>query len=115
MSDDLTNKVRRYSSLFDRGLLTAREFANGLFDLYAESKASDDDIAAAFGVVPDEMMQTFQKELHELANVDFYRRTFGIGDTHTEDEVHADALARQPTLRRVCRILTPLVLVRMAR
>ncbi len=101
--------------MYDRGLLTAHEFVNQLFDLCAESNASNQDIAAAFGVVPDEMMHTLQAELHELANGDFYRRSFGIGDSRTEDEVHADALARQPVLRRVFHVLTPLVLVRMAR
>lgn len=115
MNDDLANKVRRFSSLYDRGILTGHEFANELLHLYAVSNVSDDDIKAVFGIVPDEMMQILQRELHNLADGDFYRRTFGSGDTRTEDEVHRDALAGQPRLRRVCQILTPLVLVRMAR
>ncbi len=38
-----------------------------------------------------------------------------IGESRTEEELHAAALARQPGLRRVCQALTPLVLLRLAR
>jgi hypothetical protein len=115
MNEGLTNKIRRYVSLYDRGLLTAHEFVKRLFDLYAQSNANAEDIAAVLRFVPDELMETLYAELHAWANADFYRRTFGMGDTRAADEVHADALARQPALRRIYGVLMPLVRVRMAR
>ena len=112
MPKHLPNTIRRYAAHYDRGILTPNEFAHQIFDLLVAADPSSEEIGEAFAEIPDAMMATMKSELHELADADFYRRTFGIGDTRTEAEVHADALGRQAPLRRICAILTPLVLVR---
>ncbi len=90
----------------------ATQFAHRIFDLLVAADPSSEEIGEAFAEIPDAMMATMKSELHELADADFYRRTFALGDTQAEAKVHADALARQAPLRRICAILTPLVLVR---
>lgn len=112
MPNDLANSIRRYSAHYHRGILTPHEFALQIFDLLVAADPSPEEIAEVFAEVPDAMMPTMKSQLHEFADTDFYRRTFGIGDTRTEAQVHADALARQAPLRRICAILTPLALVR---
>jgi len=115
MSEDFGKNVRRFVSLYGRAVITSREFVNQLFDAYADFNPNAEEINAVFRDVPDELMDTLQSQLHELANVDFYCRTFPIGVPRTGDEIHRDALARQPELRRICEVLTPLVHIRVAR
>ena len=112
MPNDLTNSIRRYAAHYDRGILTPHEFALQILDLLVIADPPPQGIAEAFNEVPNAMVPTMMSESYEFADADFYRRTFGIGDTRTEAQVHADALARQAPLRRICAILTPLVLVR---
>jgi hypothetical protein len=112
MPDDLVNSIRRFAVHYDRGIITPHEFALQILDLLVAGDPSPEEIAQAFAEVPHAMMPTMKSELHEFADADFYRRTFGIGDSRTEAQVHADALARQAPLRRICAILIPLVMVR---
>ena len=112
MPNELADSIRQFASLYDRGILTPHEFVLQILDLFVTAEVSQSEIADAFSEIPVAITPALKTELHELANSDFYRRTFGVGDTRTESQVHANALTRQAPLRRICGILTPLVLVR---
>ncbi len=115
MQNELTAFIRRYAMLYDRGVITGHEFVYRILDLFINTEASSGEIKAAFPDIPDTLTLTLKTELHQYAGCDFYRRSFAMEDTRTDLQVHADALARQAPLRRVCGILMPLVLDREIR
>ena len=112
MPKELAASIRRLLSLHNRGMLTTSESANHILDLFADADLPSGELAEAFADVPDELMPTMKSEMQTLADADFYRRSFRLEDTRTDAQVHADALARQASMRRLYPTLIPLVLER---
>lgn len=114
MSLDLPAAVKQCVVLYDRGVVTQHECAHRILDLLATTE-SEELIQRAFEAVPDYLIPRFRHELHELAEAGYYLRWFATADARTEEQVHVDALARQPQMRRICRTILPLILIRTDR
>jgi hypothetical protein len=65
--------------------------------------------------LPEWFRVAFIEQLEDLAETDFYRRSFGIGDTRTEEQVHRDALRQQELLRRLAAKIIELLNTDMSR
>lgn len=112
MADDSPSLIRRYTANYYRGALTQTEFVVKFLDLLAATDPSPDAIEEAFNEVPDELISKMRWFLDEYVEVDYYFRTFAIGDDRTLDQINAQALERQAKLPRICAILNPLIAAR---
>ena len=96
----LTARRNRYFSARDRGIITDAETAQAFIDLLSD--ASDDDSALNLCVdLPAWFRDVLIESLDDLSKTEFYRRSFGIGDSRTPEEVHRDALRQQELLLRL--------------
>ena len=92
--------LAKYVDGYDRGILASTECANGLLDLMGQ--APDDATALALcETLPIWLSDAFRQLLNDYQTTDFYRRSFGIGDTRTNNQIHDDALRQQETLHRL--------------
>jgi hypothetical protein len=89
-----------YVQLYERGLTTASECSNALLSLLVESPNDEICLELCAGL-PGWYRTAFLTLLDDFATSDYYRRSFGIGDARTEEQVHHDALHQQELLRRL--------------
>lgn len=101
----------KYCHGFDRGIVTASEGSQALLSLLVD--APDDGTCMKLCTeLPEWLRASFLDLLDDYETTDYYRRSFGIGDTRTKDEVHADALDQQEMLRRLAPEIRNLLLDR---
>lgn len=87
-------------SLRDRGVITDAELANAFFRLLAD--APDDHSALCLCEnLPLWCRGLLCNALEDLSTTGFYRRSFGVGDSRSPEEVHRDALLQQELLARL--------------
>lgn len=109
--DDPADRIRKCIAMHDRGMLTEHEWLHRLLDLYAEMPSEEE--TDSLSLLSDSMIKSLADEMAKLANNDYFVKSFSIGDTRTERQVHQDALDRQPSLRQACRKIRPALLRRM--
>ena len=96
----LLERRQKYCSGYDRGIMTANECAMALVDLIID--ADDDQVRIdLLAELPDWYRIAFLERIDAMEQMDFYCRSFGIGDSRTPEQVHNDALRQQELLRKL--------------
>lgn len=98
--DVLKKWKQKYFSGYERGIVTASEFTNALIELMLDAE-NDETCLDLCSDLPEWSRKAFLDRLEALEKMDFYCRSFGIGDMRTEQQVHSDALRQQELLRRL--------------
>ena len=96
----LFDRRQKYCSGHDRGIMTANECAMALVELMLDA---DDDTTRRelCSELPEWFRIAFLERLETMEQMDFYCRSFGIGDARTPEQVHADALRQQDLMREL--------------
>jgi hypothetical protein len=90
----------KYFSLRDRGMITDTEVSSAFIELLTD--AADDKSALSLCTgLPVWFEKVLSESLEDMSKTKFYRRSFGIGDSRTPEEVHRDALRQQELLLRI--------------
>jgi len=90
----------KYIQGFERGLTTASECSHALLSLLVD--AQDDEVRQQLcAELPEWLRAAFLDLLDDFEATNYYRRSFGIGDTRTKEQVHVDALRQQEMLQRL--------------
>jgi len=111
MSDDAVDYIKKLSAVYDEGQRTGHDVANDILRYCASMNLSPETLERLFLEIPTSLYNDLKRELHEIAECDFYRRWTFSGDTRTADVVHADALRIQPLLRQISATMTRLLLL----
>lgn len=98
--DALKIQRQKYCSRYDRGAVTETECTIALIELMLDAE-NDATCVELCSDLPEWFRKAFLVRLESLEKMDFYCRSFGIGDMRTEQQVHADALRQQELLRRL--------------
>ena len=86
--------------MYERGMITAVDFQIRLVELMLE--AGDDGVCLELcSNLPEALRREFWTWLVNLDVMDYYCRTFAIGDVKSSDQIHAEAAERQGLLRRL--------------
>jgi len=106
MSDEMGKHIYlcarrdKYISMRVRGFITDSEVADAFIRLLSDAPDDESALNLCEGL-PDWFREVFGQSLEELSAMNYYRRSFGIGDSRTSDEVHRDALRQQKLLVRL--------------
>lgn len=96
----LKTRTRKYCELYERGLITATEFHMSLVELMIDAK--DDTVCTELCTeLPEPLRQELLQWLNELDEMDYYFRSFFIGDARTTEQRKSDDVERQVLLRRL--------------
>lgn len=115
MADDVIPTIKRFVTDYRRGSTTAAELVGFVFHTLVDHNASEDIINQVLLLIPDSAIPTFANQMHEMVATDFFMPNRRLGDARSDDEIHRDAHARQPILRRIHHAFNRSLLVRRFR
>ncbi|MFN3192840.1 MAG: hypothetical protein ACE361_20185 [Aureliella sp.] len=104
------NEFERALELYLQGYCTPVEALIRITESLATQEADEQILRDLLARFPDDLLSQTTESLHDLAEMDFYRRTTYLEDPRTPEERHADALRLQPLLRKLNRVMVPCVL-----
>lgn len=106
---ELIAEVRKSGKLVDRGLVTAPEFINKVFDLFADiDRVYSEIIPALWDSIPRMIRDEFERAARQASHPEFRYRPFRIGGGRpiTDEEMRQDSDLRTARVRAWARELS---------